>query len=125
MKMTGDPIHFAAAAAWRTWLEEHHATEDEVWLTIYKRHATTPSVTLTEAVEEALCFGWIDSQMQPIDGDRRAQRFTPRRRRSNWSARNKERATRLIDEGRMTEAGLATIDEAKRNGRWDETPVST
>ncbi len=123
MKMTGRPLHFTTAHEWRAWLEEHHATRDEVWLMIYKRHATTPSVTLNETVEEALCFGWIDSQMQPIDGDRHAQRFTPRRKTSNWSERNKERAARLIEQGRMTEAGLAKIEEAKRNGRWGEPTI--
>jgi uncharacterized protein YdeI (YjbR/CyaY-like superfamily) len=120
MKMTGQPLHFTTADEWRTWLEANHATQDEVWVMIYKRHAETPSVTLEETVEEALCFGWIDSQMQPIDGERHAQRFTPRRKTSNWSERNKERAAKLIEQGRMTEAGLAKIDEAKRNGRWDE-----
>jgi uncharacterized protein YdeI (YjbR/CyaY-like superfamily) len=122
MKMTGRPLHFTTVDEWRTWLEANHATQDEVWLMIYKRHAETPSVTLTETVEEALCFGWIDSQMQPIDGERHAQRFTPRRKTSNWSERNKERAARLIEQGRMTDAGLAKIEEAKRNGRWDRTP---
>ncbi|HZB79460.1 MAG TPA: hypothetical protein VE522_06410 [Actinomycetota bacterium] len=120
MKMTGQPLHFTTADEWRTWLEANHATQDEVWVMIYKRHAETPSVTLEETVEEALCFGWIDSQMQPIDGERHAQRFTPRRKTSNWSERNKERAAKLIEQGRMTEAGLAKIEEAKRNGRWDE-----
>jgi uncharacterized protein YdeI (YjbR/CyaY-like superfamily) len=122
MKMTGQPLHFTTADEWRTWLEANHATQDEVWLMIYKRHTKTPSVTLKETVEEALCFGWIDSQMQPIDGERHAQRFTPRRKTSNWSERNKGRAARLIEEGRMTEAGLAKIEEAKRNGRWDRAP---
>jgi uncharacterized protein YdeI (YjbR/CyaY-like superfamily) len=120
MKMTGQPLHFTTVGEWRTWLETNHATQDEAWLLIYKRHAETSSVTLTEAVEEALCFGWIDSQMQPIDADRHAQRFTPRRKTSNWSERNKERAARLIDQGRMRGAGLAKIEEAKRNGRWDK-----
>jgi uncharacterized protein YdeI (YjbR/CyaY-like superfamily) len=119
MKMTGRPLHFTTVDEWRTWLKANHATQDEVWLMIYKRHAETPSVTLTETVEEALCFGWIDSQMQPIDEERYALRFTPRRKTSNWSERNKGWATKLIEEGRMTEAGLAKIEEAKRNGRWD------
>jgi uncharacterized protein YdeI (YjbR/CyaY-like superfamily) len=118
MKMTGRPIHFTTAEGWRTWLEENHAGRDDVWLMIYKKHAGTPSVTVDEAAEEALCFGWIDSSMQPIDQERYALRFTPRRKRSNWSKRSKARAARLIEEGRMTDAGLATIEEAKRNGRW-------
>jgi uncharacterized protein YdeI (YjbR/CyaY-like superfamily) len=120
MKMTGEPLHFATAEKWRRWLERHHATEEDVWLLISKKHAVTPSVTLQQAMQEAICFGWIDSSMQPIDGERYALRFTPRRKTSNWSERNKGWAAQLIEEGRMTAAGLAKIDEAKRNGRWDK-----
>jgi uncharacterized protein YdeI (YjbR/CyaY-like superfamily) len=119
MKPTGQPIHFATAAEWRAWLERHHPTEADVWLLIYKKHSGTPSVTVDQAVEEALCFGWIDSSMQPIDEERYALRFTPRRKGSNWSERNKGRVATLIEEGRMTEAGLAMIQEAKQSGRWD------
>lgn len=112
-------MRFATGEEWRAWLEGNHATKDEAWLTIHKKHSNTPSVTLTQTVEEALCFGWIDSSMQPIDEERYALRFTPRRKGSNWSERNKERVARLIAEGRMTEAGLAKIEEAKQNGRWE------
>ena len=122
MKMTGEPIHFVTAEKWRRWLAANHATDEDVWLMIYKKHSKTPSVTLQEAMQEAICFGWIDSSMQPIDGERYALRFTPRRQTSNWSGRNKEWAAMLIDEGRMTEAGLAKIEEAKRNGRWEKPP---
>lgn len=86
---------------------------------IGKKHGSGPSVTLEEATEEALCFGWIDSFMKPIDQDSYALRYSPRRPGSNWSEVNKKRAVRLIEEGRMTEAGLAKIDEAKQNGKWD------
>jgi uncharacterized protein YdeI (YjbR/CyaY-like superfamily) len=119
MKMTGQPIHFATAQEWRAWLKANHATAEDVWLTIYKKHAGTPSVALQEAMQEAICFGWIDSQMQPIDAEQYALRFTPRRRTSNWSERKKGWAEMLIEQGRMTEAGLAKIEEAKQNGRWD------
>ena len=119
MKMTGEPLHFATAEEWRGWLEQHHAAQGDAWLTIYKKHSGTPAVTLQRAVEEALCFGWIDSSMQPIDGERYALRFTPRRKGSNWSERNKARVARLIEEGRMTEAGLAEIERAKQTGRWN------
>jgi uncharacterized protein YdeI (YjbR/CyaY-like superfamily) len=122
MKMTGEPIHFATAAKWRAWLEQNHPTEDDVWLMIYKKHSETQSVTLPEAMQEAICFGWIDSSMQPIDGERYALRFTPRRKTSSWSERNRGWAAKLIEEGRMTEAGLAKIEEAKRNGRWQKLP---
>jgi uncharacterized protein YdeI (YjbR/CyaY-like superfamily) len=120
MRLTGEPLHFATAEKWRRWLERHHATDDDVWLLISKKHAETTSVTLHQAMQEAICFGWIDSSMQPIDGERYALRFTPRRKTSTWSERNKGWAAQLIEEGRMTEAGLAKIDEAKRNGRWDK-----
>jgi uncharacterized protein YdeI (YjbR/CyaY-like superfamily) len=119
MKMTGEPLHFATAEKWRRWLERNHATEEDVWLMISKKHSETRSVTLQEAMQEAICFGWIDSSLQPIDGERYALRFTPRGKTSNWSERNKGWAAMLIAEGRMTEAGLAKIEEAKRNGRWD------
>jgi uncharacterized protein YdeI (YjbR/CyaY-like superfamily) len=122
MRMTGQPLHFTTAKEWRTWLEANHADRDEVWLMIYKKHTATPSVTLQQAVEEALCFGWIDSSMRPIDKDRYALRYTPRRRGSNWSEQNKRWATWLIEQGRMTEAGLAKIEEAKRAGRWRTAP---
>jgi uncharacterized protein YdeI (YjbR/CyaY-like superfamily) len=120
MKMTGEPLHFATADDWRRWLERHHATDDDVWLLISKKHAETTSLSLHQAMQEAICFGWIDSSMQPIDDERYALRFTPRRKTSTWSERNKGWAAQLIEEGRMTEAGLAKIDEAKRNGRWDK-----
>ena len=120
MKMTGKPIHFATAEEWRAWLEGNHSSTEDVWLMIYKKHAETPSVTLQDAMQEAICFGWIDSSMQPIDEERYALRFTPRRKTSNWSERNKGWAAQLIEKGRMTEAGLAKIEEAKRNGHWDQ-----
>lgn len=119
MKITGDLLAFATVEEWRAWLEEHHADEDGAWLTISKKGATTSSVALVPATEEALCFGWVDSAMQPIDDERYALRYTPRRKGSNWSAVNRARAKRLIEEGRMTDAGLAAIEEARRDGRWE------
>jgi uncharacterized protein YdeI (YjbR/CyaY-like superfamily) len=119
MKMTGQPLAFATSTEWRAWLVQNHATREDVWLMISKKHSETQSVTLREAMQEAICFGWIDSSMQRIDGERYALRFTPRRKTSNWSERNKGWAAMLIAEGRMTEAGLAKIEEAKQNGRWD------
>jgi uncharacterized protein YdeI (YjbR/CyaY-like superfamily) len=119
LETIGQPIHFTTAEAWRDWLVGNNATQDEVWLMIYKKHSETPSVTVDQSVEEALCFGWIDSHMRPIDDERYALRFSPRRKTGNWSERNKGRVARLIEEGRMTEAGLAKIEEAKQNGRWE------
>jgi uncharacterized protein YdeI (YjbR/CyaY-like superfamily) len=118
--MAERPLAFATAAEWRSWLQDNHARQDEAWLTISKKHSGAPFVSLSEATEEALCFGWIDSFMRPIDGERYALRYSPRRPGSNWSPTNRALAARLIDEGRMTEAGLAKIEEARRNGRWDE-----
>jgi uncharacterized protein YdeI (YjbR/CyaY-like superfamily) len=113
------PLDCPNAREWRRWLEAHHDTDEGTWLLIAKKGARTPGVTLTEATEEALCFGWIDSAMRPIDDERYALRFTPRRSKSNWSEVNKARAERLIEQGRMADAGLARIEEAKRDGRWD------
>ena len=122
MRMTGEPIHVATAEEWRKWLEANAATEEDVWLMISKKHAETLSVTLQEAMQEAICFGWIDSQMQPIDEERYALRFTPRRKTSNWSERNKGWAARLIEDGRMTEAGLAKIEKPSGTGDGTRPP---
>jgi uncharacterized protein YdeI (YjbR/CyaY-like superfamily) len=111
------------AEEWRAWLEANHSVEKEVWLMFYKKHAATPCVTYEEATEEALCFGWIDSLMKRIDDEKRALRYTPRRKGSLWSERNKRLVARLIEQGRMTEAGLAKIEEAKQNGGWDKEAV--
>lgn len=96
-------------AAWRAWLEAHHATETEIWLVGYKKHTGVPSVPYDDAVEEALCFGWIDSTMKRIDDERHAQRYTPRKNMTNWSDLNKWRVGRMIAAGKMTPAGLATV----------------
>jgi uncharacterized protein YdeI (YjbR/CyaY-like superfamily) len=111
-------------AQWRAWLEKYHKTETEVWLIYHKRHTGKPRVAYSDAVEEALCFGWIDSIVQRIDAERYAQKFTPRRNTSKWSALNKKRVAMLIKEGKMTEAGLAKLtysgnrDDYGRPSRW-------
>lgn len=110
---------FRDAGHWRSWLENHHGHESEAWLIINKRGYPGSGLKLEEAVEEALCFGWIDSTLRSLDDRRYRLRFSPRRRRSIWSIRNVRRAERLILEGRMTEAGLARITEAKANGEWE------
>lgn len=94
---------------WRTWLREHHATEQEVWLVSYKKRPGRPGVPYDEAVEEALCFGWIDSVRKALDEDRSAQRFSPRKNPRNWTQLNLDRVQKLIQEGRMTDAGLAVL----------------
>ncbi len=105
--------------AWRKWLEKHHASSKGVWLVYAKKHSGLPSLTYNDAVEEALCFGWIDSKINPIDDSFYMQVFTPRKRPSAWSALNKSRVERLLAAGLMTPAGLAVVDEAKDSGSWD------
>ena len=114
-----EPLECATAAEWRRWLERHHDSETGVWLLIAKKGASRPGVSLVDATEEALCFGWIDSAMRPVDDERYRLRYTPRRAKSNWSEVNKARVERLVREGRMTDAGLAKVEEAKADGRWD------
>jgi uncharacterized protein YdeI (YjbR/CyaY-like superfamily) len=108
---------------WRNWLEKNHARETEVWLVFLKQHTGEPNVSYNEAVEEAVCFGWIDGVKRSIDEDRYMHRFTPRRADSKWSKLNKERAQRMIEAGQMAPAGNKSIELAKDSGRWTE-PVS-
>ncbi len=100
----------ADGGEWRSWLEIHHATEKEVWLVYYKKASGKPCATYEESLEEALCFGWIDSIIQKIDEERYARKFNPRRAGSKWSELNKHLVAKLVNEGRMTEAGLAKVD---------------
>jgi uncharacterized protein YdeI (YjbR/CyaY-like superfamily) len=95
--------------SWRDWLEENHGALPGVWLKFAKKGSPTPTVTYPEAIEEALCFGWIDGQVRRHDEFFYLQRFTPRRGKSRWSQINREKATRLIAEGRMRPAGLAQV----------------
>jgi len=103
---------------WRGWLHAHHATATGVWLISYKKASGQPSVPYAEAVEEALCFGWIDSRANALDDLRHVQLFTPRKPKSPWSRPNKERVARLTEQGLMMEAGLAAVAAAQRNGQW-------
>lgn len=103
---------------WRTWLEEHHDKTQAVWLIYPKKKSAMPGITYPEAVEEALCFGWIDSRAQPIDEVTYRQFFSPRKPASGWSRVNKERIQRLMQAGLMRDAGLRCIDRAKQNGSW-------
>lgn len=96
---------------WRAWLEKNHKTEKEVWLIYYKKHTNQPRIPYDDAVEEALCFGWIDSTVQKIDDQRYAQKFTPRKSVSKWSELNKRRVRKLLKEGKMTQAGLTKVGD--------------
>lgn len=118
MRTQGTQSHFTSRDEWRAWLEQNHATAPEVWLVFYKKHTGKAGLSYEEAVEEALCFGWIDGLLKPIDEEKYALRFSPRKQGSIWSESNKRRVAKLIKEGRMTEAGLAKVKEAKANGEW-------
>lgn len=110
----------ADGAAWRAWLREHHDTPAGVWLVLAKKGTTEPTnLTYDQALEEALCHGWIDGQGRRRDEATSLQRFTPRRPRSSWSKRNVAIAERLIAEGRMHPAGIAEVGRAKADGRWE------
>jgi uncharacterized protein YdeI (YjbR/CyaY-like superfamily) len=104
---------------WRTWLEKNHHKESPVWLVFFKKESGKKGITLEEAVEEAICFGWIDGKLKRVDDERFILRFSRRKANSVWSKINKERAEKLIKSGRMTPAGLAKIEEAKKTGMWD------
>jgi uncharacterized protein YdeI (YjbR/CyaY-like superfamily) len=110
-------VHPEDRASWRSWLEAHHATATGVWLVGWRK-GHGPRVEYEDAVEEALCFGWIDSQGGNLDERRSRQYYAPRKPTSGWAATNKARVERLIAEGRMTPAGLAAIERAKANGSW-------
>ena len=105
-----EPTFFATPADFRAWLDANHADRDELIVGFHKKGSGRPSITWPEAVDEALCFGWIDGVRRSIDGDSYSNRFTPRRPRSNWSAINIRRVGELIEEGRMTPAGLAAFE---------------
>jgi uncharacterized protein YdeI (YjbR/CyaY-like superfamily) len=112
------------ASEWESWLAAHHTLREGVWLKMAKRGSGLPSVTHLEAVEVALCYGWIDSLRRSLDGTFFLQRFSPRRQRSAWSRVNVERAEALIASGRMRPPGLAQIEAAKADGRWDAAVVA-
>jgi uncharacterized protein YdeI (YjbR/CyaY-like superfamily) len=107
------------AAAWRSWLERSHDSHQGVWLVLHKQGGTTTTLTYDQALDEALCFGWVDGQIGKRDEHSYRRRFTPRRRASPWSARNVDHVTRLIKSGRMHPAGLVAVEAAKADGRWD------
>jgi uncharacterized protein YdeI (YjbR/CyaY-like superfamily) len=119
MKEPNQYLTFDSREAWRAWLEAHHDNEQEAWLIHYKKKAAKRSLAYEEAVEEALCFGWIDGLLRSIDSERYALRYSPRKPQSVWAESNKRRTERLIAEGRMTAAGLEKIAEARANGEWD------
>lgn len=114
-----DPLRFATQRAFETWLRRNHASCDGVWLLIARPAADQPTVTYAQAVEVALCYGWIDGQKKALDAQHWVQRFTPRRPRSLWSKTNRAKAHALIEADRMQPSGMAEIERAKADGRWD------
>ena len=107
--------------AWREWLREHHSSRTEIWLVVFKKRAGKACVNYDDAVEEALCFGWIDGMVRRIDDEKHAWRFTPRKARSIWSDTNKHRVEQMIESGRMTESGMALVRAAKASGDWERS----
>jgi uncharacterized protein YdeI (YjbR/CyaY-like superfamily) len=105
--------------AWRAWLQKHHDSSSGVWLVYAKKHTGIPSLSYADAVEEALCFGWIDSLVHPVDDSLYKQIFTPRKPSSAWSPLNKKRVEKLIAAEQMTAAGMTMIELAKTNGQWE------
>jgi uncharacterized protein YdeI (YjbR/CyaY-like superfamily) len=109
---------FRDRSSWATWLEKNHAASSGVWLRLARKSSNLKSVSYDDAVEVALCYGWIDGQSKGVDENHRLQKFTPRTKRSMWSKRNRQRAVALIESGRMKPAGLMEIERAKQDGRW-------
>ncbi len=112
-------VDFPSRQAFRAWLEGNHASSPGVWLRIGKKASPTPSVTYAEAVEEALCFGWIDGQRDRFDEAAFLQKYTPRGAKSVWSKINREKVQALIDGGQMKPPGLAAVEKARADGRWE------
>jgi uncharacterized protein YdeI (YjbR/CyaY-like superfamily) len=112
-------LAFGSLQSWRDWLAGHHQTSSGLWLKIAKKGSATPTVSYAEAIDGALCYGWIDGQKGKLDDEYWLQRFTPRKPRSRWSKINREKAERLVAEGRMQPAGLREVEAARADGRWD------
>ncbi len=117
-------LFFTNRNDWRKWLFKNHNTCEGVWLVYFKKHTKKPTISYDEAVEEALCFGWIDSKINRIDEERYRQVFTPRKKKSIWSLLNKKRVEKMIIEDKMTKAGMLKVEEAKKNGMWQKAYTS-
>jgi uncharacterized protein YdeI (YjbR/CyaY-like superfamily) len=111
-------LRFKTFGDFRHWLEKHHAKSDGIWLRIFKKNSRKKSLTYAEALDQALCYGWIDGQRKPFDEDSWIQKFTPRRAKSQWSKINTQHVERLAKSGTMTPAGSAAVQAAKADGRW-------
>jgi uncharacterized protein YdeI (YjbR/CyaY-like superfamily) len=109
---TSKTLYVTNGADWRSWLEKYHESKTEIWLVFYKKHTGRPRISYEDAVEEALCFGWIDSIVKRVDEEKYIQKFSPRKDLSTWSESNRRRVKKLIEEGRMTSFGLSKFKDA-------------
>jgi uncharacterized protein YdeI (YjbR/CyaY-like superfamily) len=109
-------------ADWRAWLAANHDKESQVWLLYYKKHTGKSTLEYNASVEEALCYGWVDSIIKKLDAEKYVRKFTPRKESSQWSPSNKKRVEKMIREGRMTEFGLKKVEAARASGEWDNPP---
>jgi uncharacterized protein YdeI (YjbR/CyaY-like superfamily) len=112
-------IHITDRKEWRAWLADHFDRETEIWLVYNKKDTGLPSIEYGASVEEALCFGWVDSLIKKLDDNRYARKFTPRKEISKWSEHNKKRVEKMIKAGRMTAHGIRLVESAKKNRNWD------
>jgi len=119
-----EKLHVTNRDDWRAWLKKNHETKKEVWLIHYKKHTGRPGIPYDDAVEEALCFGWIDSTIRRLDDEKFARKFTPRRGKSNWSELNKKRARKMIRQGKMTKIGLTKFKEIENNKKGSKAKPS-
>jgi uncharacterized protein YdeI (YjbR/CyaY-like superfamily) len=121
MKIT-ETLYITDREKWRVWLKKNHSKKKEIWLIYYKSHTGNPRIPYDDAVEEALCFGWIDSTVKRIDDERYAQKYTPRNPKSIWSELNISRAKKMIKEKKMTKVGLKLYEDAMKSGRKNARP---
>ncbi|TGK20747.1 bacteriocin-protection protein [Leptospira fluminis] len=118
-------LHFSSRKEWEKWLKQNHGSSPGIWVKLSKKQSGIPSVSYEEALEVALCYGWIDGQKKPFDSEYWLQKFTLRKPKSIWSLKNREKAEELFSTGKIKPAGLKAIEEAKRNGAWDKAYASS
>jgi uncharacterized protein YdeI (YjbR/CyaY-like superfamily) len=118
-------LTFTSPEAFASWLAKHHKASSGIWIRLYKIRSKIPTITYAEALDEALCYGWIDGQKKAYDPESWLQKFTPRRRKSMWSERNREHVERLGKSGRMKAAGIEEVEAAKADGRWEQAYQSS
>jgi uncharacterized protein YdeI (YjbR/CyaY-like superfamily) len=119
MEKETETFYPANRKEWRQWLQKNHNTKQSIWMVMYKKDSGIPSITWSDAVDEAICFGWIDSTKRPLDHERSIQYFSKRKPTSTWSKINKAKVERLTKEGLMAQAGIDSVETAKQNGSWN------